>query len=349
MFKRFIKPLLSLFAACLLWQSSSFALQFYQINHIYFFGDSLSDSGFNDLWPTVGNPPFLPPLPPGKAPTFTTFRGYIWSQYIAHDIKGITLPVYPGPTPGDVITNNSCCVVPGFSSGTLNGFDYAAGGSTTAGPGFMETWAPSLYKQVQTFLTTPNRVVYPNDVFFIWEGANDILTTLLVTNSLPALLQTAQTAAANIAIDVYALSRAGAQRFVIMSLPNIGRAPLITVMEDPVTVGQVKNLSFTFDGMLNQALGLIPGRQNLKIVYVNVYTLLDTVIDFSNAGKPYYVLGQPFLFTNTKDPVCGFTTPAVYCTSGSNGYIFADLLHPTDTAHRLISLQVETAILTKLK
>src|SRR5207249_2081903 len=110
------------------------------------------------------DPPSFPTLTPGKAPTFTTSGGYTWSQYIARDIKGVVLPVYPGPSPVDTITNNSCCTVTGFSSGILTGFNYAAGGSTTDSVGVTETWAPSLKTQNQTFLSTPGKVIQPNDV-----------------------------------------------------------------------------------------------------------------------------------------------------------------------------------------
>src|SRR5438093_1283999 len=97
--------LASIIVICCGLANTALAVSFNTINNIYFFGDSLSDSGFNDLWPTVAAPPTVPPLPPGKAPTFTTFSGYIWSQYIARDVKGFTLPIYPGPVPTDTITN----------------------------------------------------------------------------------------------------------------------------------------------------------------------------------------------------------------------------------------------------
>lgn len=345
-----LKKLISaaLFAA-VMFSSAANALQYSQIGNIYFFGDSLTDSGFNDLWPTVAHPPSVPTLPPGKAPTFTTFGGYTWAQYIARDIKGTVLPVYPGPTPPDTMTNNSCCNVPGFVSGTLTGFNYAAGGSTTNSIGVSETWAPSLITQVNTFLNTPGKTIHPNDIFFIWEGANDLLAIL--DNPPPTdlalqymMLSAAQKAAVNITYAVSALSARGAKRFVIMSLPNIGRAPLVTVLNDPFFAQAAKNVSFTFDSMLNQQLGTIVNRYNIKFIYVNIYTLLDEIINDSNKGVPYVVQNQSFLFTNTTDPVCGFTTSAIYCTETSNGHVFADLLHPTDMAHRLISLQVESLI-----
>ena len=253
------------------------------------------------------------------------------------------LPIYPGPSPADTITNNSCCAVV-FSSGTLNGFDYASAGSTTNSIGFQETWAPSLFTQINTFLTS-GTTIRPNDVFFIWEGANDLLAQLGPTTTQLQLLIAANTAAANIVHSVSMLSSRGAKRFVIISLPNIGSSPLIASFGNPQLVRDIKNLSFTFDSMLNQKLGELMTQYNIKVRYINVYKLLDNVILAANAGKPYYVAGQPFLFTNTTEPVCS-TLSAVTCPETSQGHVFADALHPTDMAHRLISLQVETELLS---
>lgn len=344
MFRKLFIQSIVILLNLLIWTSAQ-AIPYNQIGRMYFFGDSLTDSGFNDLWPTIANPPTFPPLPPGKAPTFTTFGGYIWSQYIMRDIKGFVLPVYPGPVPPDTLSNNSCCVVPGFSSGTLLGANYASAGSTTNGPGLTETWAPSLKTQVQTFLTTPGQVIYPNDLIFIWEGANDILTTLLTTPDQLSLLTTANVASTNIADQVELLAQHGAKRFVVISLPNIGRSPLISGFGIPELVQQMKNLSFTFDSMLNQQLGRVISRYHVQILYVDVYSLLDKVINSSNAGVPFYVQGQPFLFTNTTTAACGVGVPAVYCTTGSDGHIFADFLHPTDMAHRLIAMDIEAEIM----
>lgn len=335
-------------AAALVSTTAANAIPFSQIGNMYFFGDSLSDSGFNDLWPTVAAPPFIPMLPPGKAPTFTTFGGYTWSQYVARDIKGITLPIFPGPIPADTITNNTCCIVPGFSSGTLDGFNYAAAGSTTNSTGVGEPWAPSLVTQVQTFLRARANIIKPNDVFFIWEGANDLLAVLSTFGTATTelqLLTAANTATMNIAQQVSLLSANGAKRFVIISEPNIGRTPLIAGFGVPALIAGMKNVSFTFNGMLNQRLGELAARYNIKILYVNAYTLLDNVINTANAGGTYYVQGQGFTFVNTTSPVCGTGVPAVFCTEGSNNFVFADTLHPTDMAHRLLSLQVEAEIL----
>ena len=322
---------------------SAQALSASQISQVYFFGDSLTDSGWNNLWS------FPAPLPTGKAPTFTTFGGYTWAQYIARDLKNFVLPVYPGPNPADLITNNSIYPVPGFGSGTLTGVDYAAGGSTTNAIGFNETWAPSLVQQVEKYFSTTGGKADPNAVYFIWSGANDILGALSSNPTELQLLLIAQTAAINIATEAAQLSARGATRIVVMSMPNLGNTPLI--METAVAEGQptlpatMKTISFTFNSMLNVALGEVIATYHTKILFIDIYDLLDQVIAATMAGQPIVVQGQSFKFVNATDPACSTVSSSIYCPSTApQGYVFADVLHPTNESHRIISLEVESKI-----
>jgi outer membrane lipase/esterase len=313
------------------------ALPFNQISQVYFFGDSLTDSGFSNAFPG---------LPAGKAPTFTTFGGYTWAQYIARDIKGFTLPVYPGPSPADTITNNTTPTNgPGFVIPILTGVDYACGGSTTnSTTGVGITYAPSLVQQVSHFLATMPQQLDPNAVYFIWSGANDILKLLGgPTPTEIQLLQTAQTAAIVIANQVALLSARGAKRFVVMSLPSLGATPLITSSGNPALIASLKNLSYTFDGMINQQLGKVIKTTGAKVLYVNVYTELDKIISSVQEGKPFVIAGQSFTFVNYLSQACAPAPSSLFCpNNGIHNYVFADSVHPSDRAHRVISLYVET-------
>lgn len=339
-----IAKLVSACVMCMGFCSAALAIDLSTISQVIFFGDSLTDSGFNDLWTTQGNPPTVPPLPAGKAPTFTTFGAFTWSQWIAHDIKGFQFPIYPGPVPSDTITNNSIEFVPGFVSSTLHGINYAAAGSTTNSTGFQETWAPSLHQQVIQYLASiPNgQRLDPNAVFFVWSGANDFLVAISGP-TFPTqleLLRTANTAAINIGNQVALLSSRGAKRIVVISLPNFGLSPL-AINAGPAAQESLKTISFTFNSMLNTQLGHVVRRYGTKILFVDVYDLLSRVINLSQMGKPYVIGGQSFLFGNVTSPAC--TPSAIYCPpTAPTNFLFADLVHPSGEAHRLISLQVET-------
>jgi outer membrane lipase/esterase len=336
----------SAIAVCCAISTSAHAIPFNQISQIYFFGDSLTDSGFNDLWPGLQS---------GKAPTFTTYGGYVWAQYLARDIKGYVLPVYPGPNPPDTITNNTTPLNgAGFVSGTLRGIDYAAAGSTTNSIGNGETWAPSLKQQIAHYLTTAPQTLDPNAVYFVWSGANDLLKLL---NSVPAptelqLLIAANTAAVNIATEVALLSSRGAKRIVVVSLPNIGFTPII-VFESAANPGlpaMLKTVTFTFNSILNQQLGTVIKQYGTKVLYFDVYDLLDNVIAATKAGQPYVISGRSFKFVNYTQGACSpvnpSAVPAIECSSTApNNWIFADAVHPSGMAHEILAIAVETAIL----
>lgn len=345
MFKKMskhISMLASAFVLCCGFINTAQALPYNQISQVYFFGDSLTDSGANDTWPG---------LPVGKAPTFTTFGGYTWAQYVARDIKGFVLPVYPGPNPPDTITNNSIYPFSPYDSGTLRGIDYAAAGSTTNAAGYNETWAPSLIQQVNYYLSSNNQTADPNAVYFIWSGANDIIS-VLTAGTIPTQLQlltAANTAATNIYNAAAALSSRGAKRIVVLALPNLGYTPLVSQIAAtyniPTLPATMQTLTFSFNSMLNTQLGLLIAKYGTNVLYIDVYNILNNVILATQAGVPYVVAGQSFQFANYTDPACATVTSAIDCPSTApSNYVFADVLHPTDMAHRALSLQVESQI-----
>jgi len=314
------------------------AIPFEQIHNIYFFGDSLTDSGFyTGVYPSV---------PAGKADTYTTFGGFTWAQYVANDISPSRYPL--GPT----LTNN--CLSP-FNPCQYQGVDYAAGGSTTNSTGFPPApsptaLAPSLFQQINYFLSShANTPIDPNDIFFIWSGANDLLTQLLTLPTDPTaaqlqLLTAANTAALNISNDIAQLSSKGAKRFVVLSLPNIGTTPFINGLGNPNLPSGFQAVSFSFNSFLNQYLGSLITRYGIKVLYFDTYTLLDNVIRSVQRGQPYK---EGFDFVNYTMPACGAVPTAIYCPSGTpNGYVFADSLHPTDLAHRLLATELEAKILS---
>jgi outer membrane lipase/esterase len=226
-------------------------------------------------------------------------------------------------------------------------------------------------QQVQQFVQT-HPTLDPNAVYFIWSGANDLLTVLANTSPTSPvlqllLLQAANTAANNVAQQVALLSAHGAKRVVVLSLPNIGYTPLINDMVTSQLVpastpGLVKTITFTFNSMLNQQLGSVIANYHTQILYIDVFDILDNVILATKAGQSYLVGGQSFTFVNYNSPVCNYIippspgvaavyVPAIDCNMSSsssdsaNGYIFADDVHPTGEAHRLLSLVVEQKLM----
>ncbi|MCW8386237.1 SGNH/GDSL hydrolase family protein [Fluoribacter dumoffii] len=344
--------LVGMFTFCIL-PNNAQAVKFSEITQLVFFGDSLSDSGFNNTFTLINGTP-------DKAPTFTTFNGYTWSQYVAHDILGVPL-LPPGtlfPSLNDKITNNTTPLYidpsrPPPPTPVLlpKGFNYACGGArVVAEPGVNFYWAPSIARQVQNYLATAPKKLDPKAMFFIWGGANDMLSGIASQLNPIAFMQLIDQTTTQIVQQVEALSARGAKRIVVLSLPNIGVTPFITrlagTIGNPSLPADIKNLSFMFDSLLNQKLGAVMKRykhHDVKILYFDTYMALDNLISNALAGRPTVVNGISFLFKNVTDPVC--TAPlAILCQQTSNNYLFADSVHPTDMAHRALSLEIENKI-----
>ncbi|KTD69138.1 MULTISPECIES: SGNH/GDSL hydrolase family protein [Legionella] len=328
------------------------AVPFSEISQVIFFGDSLTDSGFNNTF-TLGNGI------PDKAPTFTTFNGYTWAQYLANDILGVPL-LPPGtlfPSLQDMMTNNTTPIFvdptrpPAPPVVPLHGFNYACGGARTAAePGITFYWAPSVQRQVANYLTTAPKTLDPKAMYFIWSGANDMLFGIQSQLNPIEFMQLIDQTTTQIVQQVEALSARGAKRIVVLSLPNIGVTPFISglavTIGDPTLPANIKNLSFMFDSLLNQKLGAIAKRykrHDVKILYFDTYMALDNLILNAEAGEPTVVSGQSFLFDNVTSPVCSAPL-AILCQQTSNNFLFADSVHPTDMAHRALSLEVKNQI-----
>jgi len=346
---------MTLLATLLSLSVQSYALPLKDITQLYFFGDSLTDSGFNDLWPTIASPPQVPILPAGKAPTFTS--GYTWAQYVARDIKGLPLPgAYPNPQPADTLTNNSIYArtpITGFVSGTLQGSNYAAGGSRTHESGVSSTvWAPSLQQQIAYYLSGAEQTLDPQAIYFIWSGANDLLGLLFSAPPFPTqeqFLVAANAAAISITSEVAALSARGAKRIVVLNLPNLGVTPLMSQLaalyQLPTLPNEMQALTVGFNTLLSTELNSIDSTSETKVLYIDIYSILGSIIESTKAGQPYQVAGHTFLFTNYTEPACAPASSALYCPSNApTHYIFADALHPTDMQHQLLALFVEMQI-----
>ena len=357
--KRQLVVLTGMFSLCCAMPNVANAIDLTDISAVYFFGDSLTDSGFNNTF----NKPFYFESPnlQFKDPNFTTYGGHTWAQYIANDI--IHTPFVPPdtlfPTLTDVMTNNS---TPTYNYPPLpyppllpltQGTNFACGGArTNAEPGITITWAPSVTHQVQNYLTNyAPEVLDPKAVYFLWSGANDMLygfQTYTAPDQAPQFIALIDQTTTQIVNLVDQLSQRGAERVVVLSLPNIGVTPLI-LSQGTVAEQNAKNLTFIFNSLLNQKLGAFRKKnRHVKILYFDTYSALDNLIKNAKEGKTTY----GFLFDNVTDPVCTYPPSqvneplAIYCTGEiAPHYLFADLVHPTDQAHRVLSLELEEQIL----
>ncbi|HZX72039.1 MAG TPA: autotransporter domain-containing protein [Rhodanobacter sp.] len=294
-------------AATLLFSTAASAAQF---SKVVIIGDSLSDAGNLSL---ALNPQIQPPL------RFTTNPGLTTAELVA---AGLGLPVTPS---------------------LLGGTDYAFGGAglvhnSSAGP------IPTLPQQLQMYLAANGGVADSHALYQVWGGANDIFY-LTATSADPNVLSAGTLAAAQTELGLIgSLQAAGARYAVVYNLPDIGKTPSGMAGGAAASAGATQ-LSALYNGQLNIGLDQLSGK-GMNIIPVNSFALVNEVI-----ANP-----AAYGFTNVTTPACGATATSLMCGPVGSGlpysyadgtdqtYLFADGVHPTAAAHRLLAQAVLSEI-----
>ena len=353
------KVLLSACLAMLMASTTAFA----DFNHLYIFGDSLSDSGAFE-----GNADAF------SGQRFTTDPGLVWVENL-------------GVEWGVPVTANN----PNNSNTDANGNNYAQGGaqvSSTIGIGSTPSpqGAQPITTQLQTYLASHSSVD-DNALYVVWGGANDVFyNAQLSAGGAPAdqISANIQTSAAQLNGVIQALDQHGAQVILVPLLPDIGQTPA-TIMTAIQTAGAGNPNLATALGATVMALGQpgsTPAEQQAvrdaamaqadTILGVPAGTIAATeqgvaagftdlsegfnlvlrmtmgqgdanVVPLDIAGFLNAVAADPaaFGFTN----VTGFLCPngALSCAAGDyvpgseETFLFADAVHPTTGGHEGIA------------
>lgn len=277
-------------------------------NKVVVFGDSLSDNGNLSLASGATQPS-----------RFTTNPGEVAVEHIA-DYYGITLQ-------------------PSLAGGT----DYAFGGAGVLNnaPG-TPAGIPTITTQVGAYINAAG--MDGHTLYTMWGGANDIFyhatqTALAAETSDQAQLGVAATAQQELKL-IGQMHAAGANYVVVFNLPDIGKTPSAAAQGAAAAQG-LSGLSLIYNGVLSSGLNTLSG-QGLNVVPVDVYGLFNEVIANPSA----------FGFSNVTDPACGAGSSSVQCGPQGSGapytyapgseqsYLFADGVHPTTAAHKMLGQYV---------
>ena len=274
-----------------------------QFSQVVVFGDSLSDAGNISL---ANAPQIQPPL------RFTTNPGKTAAELVA---EGVGHPISPS---------------------LAGGTDFAFGGAgvvnnSTAGP------IPTLPQQLGMYLTATGGQADPNALYQVWGGANDSFY-LPATSTDTSVLAAGTVNAAQTELGMIGqLQAAGGRYVVVYNLPDIGKTPSAAA-EGAAAAAGATQLSVVYNGALSSGLSQLSS-QGLNIVPVNTYGLINEVIANPSA----------YGFSNVTDAACGLTSTSVQCGPQGSGlpytypagadqsYLFADGVHPSTAADRLLS------------
>ena len=339
----------------------------------FFFGDSLSDSGYQNNNPVVKNL--------GKSPQWTSPDGHTWVYYFLQDYAQHSPNMNTTLMPNNMDAAALFNPVPTNITPVLDGNNFAAGGSTTGGPGIINNKsykAPSLLDQVDYFVhvySPKHAVNISQNEYLIWSGNNDLIKKLALAiwkerllqklylarpasalhlfdlHSLPAQFTTIENQIAdNLLSAVNTLQQAGADKIVVLLLPNAGAAPLMSSL----TQGLQQNGSGTISTAELSADMLTVSNDTNALIRKKLATTRALIIDVNEALRPLTSMVTPdtfhetpqqfgkqkdFLIANNKGTACLPKKLALSCIptiANAKHYVFEDLVHPTDQTYNII-------------
>lgn len=304
-----------------------------QLNNLYVFGDSLSDSGNSGLLTQSYPGASLFPPPPyagGRASNGPVASEVLWSLFN---------PTQPGPLPS--LAGGTNYALNGATTGVINFNTISPAVPAATQPAFQGGGAAA---QLGSFLGQnpsfdPSRSLFlvwlfPNDVLF-WLGTGSVggLDSGSVFGGPPQPIGTSPAAAipliqngiVNITTAIAALAGAGATEFLVPNMPDLGLTPLFRSNPDPAVPAGLSALTAAFNNALDPAL------QQLEASLGGI-----EIVRFQTDDLLAAVLADPASY--------GFDNVSQACLNASLGtlcpdpdrYLFWDDFHPTAAGHRLI-------------
>ena len=238
---------------------------------------------------------------------------------------GNSFTTNPDPVAAEIIA--AAFGLPGNNS-LSGGPNFAWGGACVNAAGACLNPVPTIPTQVTQYLSLTGGVADPDALYSIWGGANDIFAAL----GNPATAQAATVAAATAYVQqIGRLQAAGANYIVVYNLPDLGTTPQFATNPAAGTISQI-----TF--VYNTALATGLGQLGDGIIPVNTFGLINEIR--ANPGL--------YGFTNITGTACappssvacgpaGSGLPAGYAPGTNETYLFADGVHPTGAAHRMLA------------
>lgn len=211
-------------------------------SNLYFFGDSLSDTG-NLYLATLGTVPASPPYDNGR---FS--NGPLWTEDFAQALGFTATPSLKG------------------------GNDYAFAGATIGSFGRL---MPTLPQQLGTYLQQTGNVAKADALYVILGGGNDLSEAVKDPTTAAAKVVASATTEAGMVSTLYA---AGARNVLVVNLPNVGRTPQVSALGAAAAQGG-NALSQLFDATLASNLGSFAAQTNgLSLDLFNLYGFEQTVL-----------------------------------------------------------------------
>jgi len=265
-------------------------------SNVYFFGDSLSDTG--NVYTASGGAEPLPPYYNGRYS-----NGPLWVETVASGL-GFASAATPFQQGG----NNYAWA--GALSGASGIYDPLLGRPT------------GLQTQVTGYWAANHANADANALYVVGIGANDLWGIASTISGASPADYAARQAAAQMVVDNLTFSLnflidRGARKFLIANAPNLGLTPVANANGLQLAATDVTT---QYDNLLAPALAALGG--NPHIVEFDLFNRITEVVTDAQAG------GQIAGMSNG-------TTPCIFGLNACDDSVFFDPLHPTAQVHAL--------------
>lgn len=299
----------SLFLAVLFLPAGAHAFDF---KRFVVFGASLADSGnaFALTGQAIKAPyseldDFLIPPAPYAEGGNRFSNGPTWIEHLARRL------------------DKSPSVEPAFADDGGRAANYAVGGARAREDGVNR----NLPAQVATFLDDVKYKAPADALYVIDMGANDVRDALLAGSEADIQLILGD-ALGSIGAQLGNLYGAGARKFLILNVPDLGVLPSIRILDSffPGAAAFAGTLSQVFNGNLDSLVAAFGALPEVEIARLNVY------------GKVNEIIARPadFRLSETVAP-CLTPDVAPFTCKKPGRYLFWDGVHPTTAVHEIFA------------
>ncbi len=307
-------PLRAVFAALIAFVAASPALAA-PPHRFVVFGDSLSDPGNAFvLIRDVEVPPFesLIPSAPYARGALHFSNGPTWVEQLSLIDRAL-------PSAGPALLAPKVF------------HNYAVGGAR-AGPGA----GFDMPVQVALFIGDVHGLAPADALYVTFFGGNDVRDALQALATDPTGATSAGIIAAAIAsyqTNLLTLHAAGARRFLVPNVPDIGLTPAVR-LAGPAAQGAARALTQGFNAGLEQLLRGLELSLGVDIVRLDTFALVDQVV--SNPAA--------FDLIDVTDACIRLNTVANAFCPNPGKFLFWDGIHPTVAGHHLLAVRADAAL-----
>jgi len=302
-------------------------------NRIVVFGDSLSDPG--NVFALNGGQTVAPP---DYGMSGVDAQGIPEVIALIPDAPYATRRFSNGATWVEVLASAiglSSSTKPAFTGSEGRASNYAVGGATAFG-----TRPIDLSAQVDLFLRDV-RGRAPRDALYVIEiGGNDIRAALAAFSAGQNPDVVIGAALASVANNIGKLHYAGARRFLVWNVPDLGRTPALQRLNALVAPG-IAGLATALSAGYNQGLGgVLLGADALRGTSIVTFDTFGTLASVQANPAKFGLRDATTACIQPNVPAFGFpSTPPFRCAQPDR-HFFWDGIHPTRAGHAIIAFLV---------